>query len=380
VKSRFVLVCALVLAWASVASAQAGENAFTAADYQYDDSAVHVALEARGEVAAPRVRTEPGFVRVWFPEMIGWTNIDLVGDGGAVRFVRVRPGAGDSGVVVIRLGDVRRLPEGAVLVQREGTRVVLSIDRAMLPPIAGTLPAIPASDAVPPEEPAPVHGASVEAASTTAATEEESAPSDGPRTAAEALAAGGADATPESATAATLGVPTPSGLSGLPFLLGITGLLALALAAVQWLRPRLGGGAAQPNIRVVAATRLSPKQQLVVVRALGQDHLIAIEPGRTERLLSIPTPEQPAEEHAFVPELRLSRPELAPAAGHAPAHAPAAAQPSFGAELLRLVDAREKRATASTMGAPIAAAPASTSTPPSDAVAGLVRLRATAGR
>lgn len=349
------------------------ENSFARGDLQFDASAMHLALEARGDVGEPRVRTESGFVRLWFPNMVGWSSLDVDGDGNAVRFIRVRPGADDTGVVVIRLGDGRRLPVGAVGVARAGNRVVISIARSSLPAVLEAPPA-PQPAAAPVVETAAAAAAAI---ATTAVAETH----DGePRTAAEALAAGPEEVpATETTDAPTLGLPTPEGPSTLATLLGITTMLAAALGIVQWMRARHAHGAQGPSIRVVASTRLSPKQQLVVVRALGQDHLIALEPGRTERLLSIPATEAPRTEEDLVPELRLSRPgALAALPGLG---APAAA--SFGAELMRLVDkgtARGHAPTALALGAvppagPVAPAPAN-----SDAVAGLVRLRAVANR
>lgn len=368
----------LVLASAAPALASAQvqptgptENSFARGDLQFDASAMHLALEAQGDVGEPRVRTESGFVRLWFPNMVGWSSLDVDGDGNAVRFIRVRPGAEDTGVVVIRLGDGRRLPVGAVGVARAGNRVVISIARSALPAVLEAPPA-PAAAAV--------VAAATSTAAPTAPTEPTAATpsaSDGePRTAAEALLAGpDAAPAPETGETPTLGLPTPEGPSTLATLLGITTMLAAALGIVQWMRARNAHGAQGPSIRVVASTRLSPKQQLVVVRALGQDHLIALEPGRTERLLSIPATEAPRLEEDLVPELRLSRPSGV--------GAPAPVAASFGAELMRLVDKGSSRGhapTALALGAVPPAGPPAPAPANSDAVAGLVRLRAVANR
>ena len=337
---------------------------------------MRVVLQAGRDVSEPRVRTEVGFVRVWFPDMVGWTNIDLEGDGGAVRFVRVRPGIEDTGVVILRIGDHRRVPESAVRVTREGVRVMIAIARVELPPARVAAP-------VAPPEAAPVTVAVPEPAAPTvpvtpAAEASTLSPvDDRGRSAAEALTAPLSPSTSEVVAPVPLGVPASEGRSSLLVLLLITALLGGALAGIRYWQSRRATAGLAPSIRIVAATRLSPKQQLLVVRALGQDHLIAIEPGRTERLLSIQSPEPRAEE--IVPELRLSREPGA--ASHAPTllgpqpASPSAAPPHFGSafgrELLRLVEAKPDL--------PIASSIAPMQNAPNESVAGLVRLRARAG-
>lgn len=354
------------------------ENAFTGGFFEVGSDDVHVVFDAARDIGEPRVRTDSGFVRVWFPDMVGWSNIDLEGDGGAVRFVRARPGADDTGVVIIRVGDLRRVPESSVGIVRAGAHVTVTIPRSVLPAAHVAAPPAPAATRVPtPEAQAEADAEADVVAPAPPIVPAPLASAEDARSAADALAAqdgltGAATQTP----LATLGVPASEGRSSLLTLLAITVLLGGALAAVRYWQSRRPGAANAPSIRIVASTRLSPKQQLIVVRALGQDHLIAIEPGRTERLLSIASPE-PTREEEIVPELRLSQP-VAPSA-HAPtmfgaALAPAGASlggTAFGRELLRLVEAKTD--------APIASSATPMTSSPSEAVAGLVRLRARAG-
>lgn len=270
----------------------AEENAFTSASFEVGPSEVRVDLVALRDVGEPRVRTEPGFVRVWFDEMTGWTTLDLDGDGGAIRFVRARQGAGDSSVVILRVGDGRRVPEAAVHVSHEGGRVAIAISRDALPAArvsgtgaSATAVASPEAESPPALEPSP------------------------PTDAAPSLAMGH-DVLRERALEAeresSLQLAEGDRTGHLIPLLAITGLLLLALGAVRYWQSRRATKGLEPSIRIIAATRLSPKQQLVVVRALGQDHLLAIEPGRTERLISITTPTEPTPEEPVL-ELRLSR-------------------------------------------------------------------------
>jgi flagellar biogenesis protein FliO len=290
---------------ASSADASGVENAFTSASFDVAPSDVRVDLVAVRDVGEPRVRTEPGFVRVWFDDMTGWTTLDLDGDGGAIRFVRARQGAGDSSVVILRVGDGRRVPETSVHVAHTGTRVSIAIARDALPAAR-----VSGSHAVATATPSE--------ADVTMETEIEA-----PLDTATSLAAssGAADLLRDRALeaereASSLGLAETDRTGHLVSLLAVTAFLLLALGAVRLWQSRRATKGLEPSIRIIAATRLSPKQQLVVVRALGQDHLLAIEPGRTERLISITTPTETAPEEPVL-ELRLSRdPGASPAASN----------------------------------------------------------------
>ncbi|MFO0709174.1 MAG: flagellar biosynthetic protein FliO [Sandaracinus sp.] len=399
------------------------ENAFASAVYEVGQADVRVTLTALREVGAPRVRTESGFVRVWFEDMTGWTTLDLEGDGGAIRFVRARQGAGDSSVVILRVGDHRRVPESAVHVEHTGTRVTIAIPRQELPtPRMAQAPAVAVAAPAPSDAIAePSDGATPTAIAAPPTPEGES------RSAADALRHQAS--LTSSPALSSLGLPSEEHGSNVWTLLAITALLLIALGGVRLWQARRVSKGLEPSIRIIAATRLSPKQQLVVVRALGQDHLLAIEPGRTERLISITTPAEGAKDDEPLLELRLSRdpgapqgpislpaalappplPSISTPAAHAPtllgrtlaalglgarhtpatgtpmnslplgsmppiAHPPSAAPGQgtpFSRELARLVEARAET--------PLPSAPLASSLPAGGAVAGLVRLRAQAG-
>ena len=278
------------------------ENAFTSASFAITGTDVHIDLSAVRSVGATRVRTESGFIRVWFDDMTGWTALELEGDGGAIRSVRTRQGAGDSNVVIVRVGDGRRVSESDVRVTREGTRASIVVARSALPAARGL-----AAPTVAVEAPAAIT-AEPDAAPDDAAPDDEivepapAAEVVGTRDALRALAHTRADE-----ATASLGLDDAARGPQLGSLLAVTVLLLLALGAVRLYQSRRASKGLEPSIRIIAATRLSPKQQLVVVRALGQDHLLAIEPGRTERLISIATPVESAPAEEPLLELRLSR-------------------------------------------------------------------------
>ncbi len=425
-------------------------NAVTLLSFEVTPTDIRLDLEAAADVGAPRVRNEPGYVRVSFDEMTG-SSLYLPGDGRAVRYIRAREGAVDNAVIVLRIGDARDLPEQAVTVTRMGRRAAITIRRDALPPTYTTAPrSVSASAAssvagAADEEaddaartPAPVAAEAPMAEATAAdALAAEAMAAD--TLAADALAADAldesemGDATAPSGAGATTGGSAgllrsrasesergaSPGLAGgdstgnLFSLLAITAVLLLALGTVRYWQSRRASSSLEPSIRILAAARLSSKQQLIVVRALGQDHLLSVEPGRTERLASINTPLEKSTDEV-VSALRASREPGASPAGLSSLHGPLlgpASQPSAPTFLARTLTAlgvgarpQPSSAAGSAFSSPEPTAAqahantqfsrelarlvesrsemplATTSMPPSEAsaVAGLVRLRAQA--
>jgi hypothetical protein len=351
------VVAAMLLSMSAPTQAQEATR-FLGGEVSFDDERMHVRLTTSAPVGEPRVSSEPGTLRLRFSDATGEADLDVPGDGGALRFVRVRRGVGDATVVILRFPDGRRVPERAVHVEIEGTTVDVAIPRSRLGEPVLPEPAVAATTPVAPEpvaEPAP--------------SPEAAAPAEPLIAPAEPLFIGGRSAP------APLGTPTgggwASGRTGLMLLLTLVSGLALAL--FSWLRRRSSKNAKAAPIAVVASHRLSPKHQLVVVRALGQDHLLSIDGTKTERLASMPSPAREAE----------------------PGGAERASQPDFGAHLSDLLGAGGSAEAMRTFAppAPVATAHAGAmayasapmlSTPPSasasEAVQGLLRLRARALR
>jgi hypothetical protein len=306
---------------------------------------------------------------VRFADATGDVRLDLPGDGGALRFVRVRPGAGDATVVVLRFPDRRSLAPEALRVERDGTTVDLSIPRSLL----GTprlSEAEAAAAAPPPEAPAEPEAEPETTAEAEPAAEAAEAPLLAPPA---PLFIGGRTAPAPSSSAPAPSDGWSNGRTGL--LLLLTLVSGLGLVIFSWLRSRAGKGGRGLPIAVVATHRLSPRQQLVLVRALGQDHLLSIDGSKTERLLSTPSP---------APE---------PDGGSSERKS----QPDFGAQLAEMLGQPAApdllRSISAPSPAPVATAHAGAmaygaspmlSSPPaasaSEAVQGLLRLRARAFR
>ncbi|MFK7988933.1 MAG: flagellar biosynthetic protein FliO [Sandaracinaceae bacterium] len=374
-----------LLALALPATAMA-DNHLTDADIRLGDDVWELRIEAEQNLGEPRIRTMPGYARVWFPHM-GTSHIDRDGDGRAVRFVRVRAGYEDTAVAIIRFGDMRRLPEGALSVVRSGTVARIRIARSALPaPVAA--PAI-----APPEDIAEDLSAAEELPTEdTAATSE--APGEVTETApAEATSPEPAEAAPIALTRSTQAAPLPSGdgPSTILVLLGLTLLLGgLYLGIRAFGKHR---NQRKSHIEVVAQKRIGARQQLLVVRALGEDHLIAVQGGRTERLASMPAPEDAfagqggGDGEELLPFLKLGRKDTGenkvPTVHRQTTERTLRTReerPRFGAELMRLV-AERGTADRVTLGAnTVGLGSPATAGGPSEAVAGLLRLREKLGR
>lgn len=380
---KSLVALSLLLACSAPSWAEAQAPRIVNGTLSFDATDLHLRFEVNQPVAAPRISSEPGAVRLRFAEATGDVSLDLDGDGGAVRFVRVRPGAGDATVVVMRFTDRRQLDPGQVHVEIDGVFIDVTVARSALPAarVEGEAPAAAVMPEV--EAPAPV----VEAAAPVVAAPH------GALFAPPSLVIGANAAPPAEAAAVDATAPAgPLGVRSEGFASGRTSLLVLlalvsaaALGIVQWLRTRKTRGETRLPITVVATHRISQRQQLVVVRALGQDHLLSIDGNRTERLCSQPAPAMPQAERESAPNGDFSA-HLAEFLGtQAPKDQPVARTSGYGPTMM--AGAPMPMSTAQLVhpaaSAPMSMAPAAmgpTHAAASDAVAGLLRLRARAFR
>jgi flagellar biogenesis protein FliO len=377
------LALAFACAFFISAQARADENSFASGTLELGADAVTIELTARSNLGFPSISSEEGFIRVRFPDMTGWTHLDMEGDGTSVRFAHVRPGASNSGVLVVRVGDLRVVPQRAVDVRVDGAHATVSIDRSFLPGSPNVRVAAVAAEPAETPRVEAAHADATPVPNEAAAVAEPAALAD-VAPSVEPSTAPAAEPTRLTSSEAPQTLPTLGmGQRGtsLTTLLGLTAVLGLTLIGVHlWKRRR--AGAVKAPIRVMAAHRLGPKQQLVVVRALGQDHFLSVDGAHTERLLSVPADESepepsperalsilglggaaPSERREEVPRITLTRPAQ-PEPVKSAAGTEAASR--FGAQLLKIAADQSKKPAAAVT--------------PSEAVAGLVALRARAGR
>jgi hypothetical protein len=316
--------------------------------YALDAEDATLRISADTDLRAPRMRIERGTVRLWFAGLDQKHFLDEAGDGEAVRHASVRPGEADTALVVLRLGDRRRLTESDVRVAVEGHTATVRIARSALPqtaeaaaaaeaarapaitpsaPGAAVAPAsaapasaAPATGALAPATAAPAmptQGATPTSDADTATAAGAIAPAAAPAASAPATGAGEVAATAPVTGAAAVSTPgasaaeSPARLTtsqpataplppgagafagSIPDAKGAglrtIGLIIALLGGLalfgRWLKQRRASQP-EPAIRVLASHRLGPKHQLLVVRAFDQEILLSVNGNETRRIAS----------------------------------------------------------------------------------------------
>ncbi|MFT5353257.1 MAG: flagellar biogenesis protein FliO [Polyangiales bacterium] len=345
-----------------VSSTALAEVPLTGTQIQVDADYAWVLLLSPSELPEPSLRISRGEVKLWFSG-VDHERLTQPGDGLAFRDVRIRAGAGDSAVVHIRLGDRRELSTDDITVVPFDGGSAVRFRRGALPQRPPEMN-VPAGNAELAEETAALVAGLGEAAEAEAGTEneaEEEAVHAQPlllATETEGALAGGILEGQEESRGSPVGI-----------LLLITALLGGLLLVVRLVVSRRKGISVVPDIDVVSTKRIGPRHQLIVVRALGEEHLLSVNGTQTQLITSV-SQDSPEE------MIRLSgpRPSTAPTANNdtpppvsfvMPTASKVSSDERFGARLLDLASRRTD--TTST--------PASASPSPTSAVAGLLELR-----
>ena len=371
-RTQRVMVLSAFALCGLLSSTALAEVPLTGAQVQVDEDFAWVLLLSPGELPEPRLRVSRGEVKLWF-RGTDHERLTQAGDGLAFRDVRVRGGAGDSALVHIRLGDRREIStEDVAVVPFDGGSAV-RFRRAALPqrPVE-----MAATDVNSDENGGGIISeltADADEADVLDAVEESEVDSDAEgefspllATETEGVLAGGV----------LEGAGESSG-SPVGLLLLITALLGTLLVVVRLVAKRHKGTAPVPDIDVISTKRIGPRHQLIVVRALGEEHLLSVNGAQTQLITSVSqgsempesmlrlslTPSAPpadtrAEKHSDAPT--DTRPPISFAM---PAKSKASSDERFGARLLDLAGRRTD-----TTSTPVPGSPAS-------AVAGLLELR-----
>lgn len=366
---RAVLLCALTLALAFPLTASA--NRFTAVSYELTDEHAVINLESDAPVGVPRIGTPGGMVKAWFDDM-EHSSIRVEGDGDVFRYLRVRPGAQGSGLLTLRLTDNRNLERAAIDIQRDGTQTRILIPRAQLPgaPEGSVIAAIEAAV-----------GESTE-------TDDEAAAAEAPIL---PLGAVDADSPQDSVISeeSDYGLATGRG-ADVGIMVFVSILLGFVYIFVRFFMKKTAKAGPVSDIEIISTKRIGSKHQLLVVRALGEDHLLSINAGRTDRITSLPTPES-----AYSEPVEMSAPAMTESPDSAPNEGlmsriqqrlgfpsqrptePAPSTPRIDEERVSLSQAAKMKAFGQELRRAEGAAKAPSSPPngSSDAVAGLIRLR-----
>lgn len=352
------------LALATLASSTAfAEIPLTGTQVQVDADYAWVLLLSASELPEPRLRVGRGEVKLWF-RGVDHERLTQPGDGLAFRDVRVRGGAGDSALVHIRLGDRREISTDDITVVPFDGGSAIRFRRGALPQRPAEMNSLPVET---PEVEEAVAEAELEepqeAAAEGEATEEseESAPMGLLATETDGALAGGILEGPEDSKGSPVGV-----------LLLITALLGALLVVVRLVVSRRKGVSIAPDIDVISTKRIGPRHQLIVVRALGEEHLLSVNGAQTQLITSVSQDSEMDEEM-----IRLTKPRIPAALSNSqppadsrppmsfamPPQSKVASDERFGARLLDLAGRRTD-----TTSTPAPSSPAS-------AVAGLLELR-----
>jgi len=387
---RALLAVSMVLVL-SLCGSIARADSITRLAFALESDDVVLRVDSDAALGSPRMHLDAGAVRLWFPGVAQGHFIERRGDGRALRRVTARPGAADTALVMLELGDARRLAPEDVRVALDGTHAIVRIARAVLPaaaPVAtraaaatatatatATAPATAPATAIAPA-PAPATAtAAATATATAAATATATAPA---LTAATTRAATRAETLrPPAAMGGFAGAIPDSKSAGMRTVALLVVLLGGLALFGRWLKQKRASRPAAA-IRVIASHRLGAKHQLVVVRAFDQEILLSVNGGETRRIAS----RRAGEDSEMVPMNEPSvTPEPRTAAGRLLALVPAA-MPAMEGGASRREPRSPSAAVTSPFGAELARlvrgiAPASPAARPavSDSVSGLLRLR-----
>lgn len=255
--------------------------------YDMDEAGGTVNLVSDEPLGETWQRIDAHAVKIWFPHIIDIARFDHErGPGEAIRALTLRPGANDTAVLRIELGVPHRLDPSDLVITRKGLEVSVHIRVPGVPranePIAKQLPTTTLAQAAPGK------------AATAPTTSQDTAASVASASAKPGLGAATAVFTTKSEARPPTTAPDflQQGKPTLMYLLIACVVLGLALAGLQLMnkkKPRQ-----RPQIEVLGARRLGHRQELVIVRALGSDHLLLCTGGRAERVASTPSPVDPA--------------------------------------------------------------------------------------
>lgn len=423
--SRLTALLALAL-WLAPAVGHA--NSFESATATEVAGGHQISITGRHAMRAPRYSVDGDQARFWFAGVSEDLWIDPPVNRDHIRFLRIRPGAGDASLMHLRLSNGARIDESGLRIQAEGRQVSIFIPDSRL----GEVHASPLADitvasgfaekSLEPPKGETTSAPLVEAKETGArANSEQSAEADAPTsqdragehaattTKTEAVTAQKEGLFPTLAVTKNASDASEARLTSAPEGPGLSALLLVSLLllglylALRWMKQRTPSLPIS-DIQVVAAKRLGNKHQLLLVRALGEDILLSVNGGQTTCISSTPSPsgsaapEDNAQGLSVLRKLqnRLARPsdqadfpEDALPIGDALRAVAKKPQKDFGQELLRMAIANGHRPPANDVPA---------QTPPksprralasalknlreqqqseseSDAVAGLMKLR-----
>jgi flagellar biogenesis protein FliO len=289
-------------------------NTFADASFELNDDNAQIRLRSIEPLDEPHLTIERGSVKVRFFGIAEQARLRPPVDGATIRSVIVRSGAKKTAVVSINLSDRRMLKKENIRIERKDAETRILIARSALPetlkpePTQTTEPVAVArnSNAIQENVRTNSDNKTVEANNESKNRPETSQPSSKERSST-GTSRNVSSSTPlitnikgGSKAATSIFAPTPvsSGLGGLGergqttmvvlaiaslLLFGVYGAIRFGLKKRSRISPR-------SQIEIIGTKRLGARHQLVLVRALGEDHLLSVNAGQTERIASLPIP------------------------------------------------------------------------------------------
>lgn len=259
--------------------------------YDMDDRGGTVRLESDAPVGEPWLRIEGRTIKIWFPHVVDVSRFDHERESSdPIRSLALRGGASDTALLRVELGTNHHIEREDIVISRDGLRAAIKLSvpsaqpaAAPSAPVAPQTQVLAASAAVPG---APETAPTVMAAQPQPAPKEPAATASQPAQPKEDLSDIGADAASEG-----LGMLDEQEADSKPqnpiWMLGVASvLLAFVWFGLQRLqRSKAVYGA---SIEVIGSRRLGHRQELLIVRALGADHLLLCTGGRAEHVASTP--------------------------------------------------------------------------------------------
>ena len=287
-----VLTAVCVLAGSFISVAQA--NPLRVTSCGMDALGGTVNLESDAPLGEPWMRIEGKLVKIWFPHIDQVSKFDHERDSSeAIKALALRAGGSDTGMLRVELGSQRHMSREDIVVTRNGQQAQVSL-RMPAPKPAYVEPArAPAAAPVAPVQPAAVQPVAAAPAQPVAAAPAP-AHAQPEQAAAAATSPLGAAGTKPDADADELGALPDNDKRTSPIVW--LGFACLVLGGV-WAGLSLMNKKKRPNelpaIEVVGSRRLGHRQELLIVRALGADHLLLCTNGHAERVASSPSPNAP---------------------------------------------------------------------------------------
>lgn len=252
--------------------------------FRLTEQAAEIIVISDADLGTPRVRTQSGEVKVWFPDVRDNARVTAAGDGAVVSRARLRPGKGSSAVLDIDVAGRRHVAQSEVTVEHQAGATIVRFPR----PNVAARAANTENRAANTTNTAKTNAAKASEAVAVAPSTLSSVAKEVPASAAAGAVAerlpdtlGTKPAKPAAKVASTI---ASGGESKLPALMGLTAALALLLGAIKLWQRKSRSFMRDPDIHVVAHKRLAPGLQLFIVRAFGKEHLLSVNGKTTERL------------------------------------------------------------------------------------------------